>query len=428
MIRLYYSPMRRARTRREQTAKTTTQRDAPKSMNLSDNARVLLMKTTKVSELERERTARRKVLTLEHNDTLGSALETLKKHNILSAPVVITADALDTHLPDVDTNDAPLDTLVGFFDVRDAVAALMGAVSSSPEVDENHEHSMLFWMRAIERVEKEIVDTPLIKIVGYDSELMYTPNASATSVYDLIVQGFFGGGERSIVHRVVLFEANGSLSRMVSQTDVVEWLAVHDCKLPHSLETRTIRELGFGSDRRRADFVQVDASAPTIECFRTLSKCNVSGAAVVDGNGRVIGDITSADLRSLTREHFSVVGLPVAEFIALMHGTSYAGYAVGDETRKFTSAFFEKSRSFKRERLAIDPRRAHELGKDDDRAGVFTVTLDDEFRYDWFSKLNKQRVYVVEETGEIPIDVITLTDVLECATFGRVKVGEHRHR
>ena len=59
---------------------------------------------------------------------------------------------------------------------------------------------------------------------------------------------------------------------------------------------------------------------------------------------------------------------------------------------------------------------------------MFTVTLDDEFRYDWFSKLNKQRVYVVEETGEIPIDVITLTDVLECATFGRVKVGEHRHR
>ena len=55
---------------------------------------------------------------------------------------------------------------------------------------------------------------------------------------------------------------------------------------------------------------------------------NVSGAAVVvEEGGSVIADITFGDLRMLTPEYFSVLGLPVAEFIALTRNTSSAGLA-----------------------------------------------------------------------------------------------------
>jgi 5'-AMP-activated protein kinase regulatory gamma subunit len=172
-----------------------------------------------------------------------------------------------------------------------------------------------------------------------------------------------------------------------------------------------------------------------------MQEKRVSGAAVVMKDGRIIADITNGDLRTLTREHFSVLALPVAEFIALTHGTSYSGYAAGvaeDESRVqsgFSSAFFEKSRAFRREQyeherrraLAVDPRRT-DLLSSIPPAGVFTVDLDACFRYEWFSKLNKQRVYIVSKTNDAPFDVITLTDALECATFGRVHQGAHRHR
>lgn len=404
-----------------------------------DDARVLLMKMTKVVELARERLGRRPIVTVRHNDRLGDALDTLATHNILSAPVVITADALDMRLPEDDSNAEPMETLIGFFDVRDAVNAILEAVKTSSAASEpSAQHtSMLFWMRAIENVEQEIVDTPLIKILGYDAELMYTPNANTSSVHDLIVNGFFGGSAsvRTIIHRVVLFEANGEISNLISQTDVVHWLADHDCKLPNSLQTHTLRDLGFGSESRRNEFVKVAASTATIECYRILRERNVSGAAVVENDGRIIGDVTNGDLRSLTREHFAVLGLPVAEFIALLHGTSYSGYAA--ERGDFTSAFFEKSRTFKKDQMerdrarssAIDRRRLDlQTSSSIAPAGVFTVTLDDTFRYDWFSNVNKRRVYVVDGNLDVPLDVITLSDVLECAVFGHAHRGLHRQR
>lgn len=407
-------------------------------MKSGDDARVLLMKMTKVVELSRERLGRRPIVTVRHNDSLGDALETLARYNVLSAPVVITADALDVRLPDDDSNVEPTETLIGFFDVRDAVEAILQVVRTSSAISKSSEPhtSMLFWMRAIENVEQEIVDTPLIKILGYDAELMYTPNAYTSSVHDLIVKGFLGGSSstRTIIHRVVLFEASGEISNLISQTDVVHWLADHDCKLPDSLQTHTLRDLGFGSDRRRSEFVKVDASTATIECFRILRELNVSGAAVVENDGKIIGDITNGDLRSLTREHFSVLGLPIAEFIALLHHTSYSGYAAkrGD----FTSAFFEKSRAFRQDQMnrdrthssAIDPRRSDLRTSGVAPEGVFTVTLDDTFQYSWFSNVNKRRVYVVEAKCDVPLDVITLSDVLECAAFGHAHEGLHRHR
>lgn len=37
--------------------------------------------------------------------------------------------------------------------------------------------------------------------------------------------------------------------------------------------------------------------------------------------------IMCSDLRGIQPEHLSVLALPVAEFLALLHGTSYLGYS-----------------------------------------------------------------------------------------------------
>lgn len=400
-------------------------------MSTSD-ARALLMKSTKISELMREVNRHRPVVSLAHDTTLAEALHVLTENKILSAPVVVLADALDVRLPDDDANAEPMETLIGFFDVRDAVTAILRNMNFS----KNSSTSCLWWLREIELAERRIGNTPLMQCLGYDADLMYTPNASVTSVYDLVTKGFFGKSRDDVVHRVVLFDASGALHRLISQTDVVEWLAEHDGKLSHSLETKSLHELGFGSDERRRQFVTVKATTPTIACFQHMMEKNVSGAAIVEDE-RVIADITFGDLRLLTPEYFSVLGLPVAEFIALTHNTSYAGFASTNTPETFQkSAFFEKSRTFKSEQTekmksarAIDPRRRdlYDAG-DTEPTGVLTVSLESLFRYAWFSKLYKQRVYVVAKNDTVVLDVITLTDVLECATYGGAHKGPHRCR
>ena len=290
--------------------------------------RVLLMKTTKVSDLMREEYHGRGVVTLRHDTTIADALQTLSSEHILSAPVVIASDPLDTRVPD-DFDDGgnrePMETLVGFFDVHDAVRAFVEAIPS--EVDETSK-SFLYWMKSISAVEDEIAARKLITVLGYDAELMYTPNARATSVYDLIVNGF-RVSTGSLRHRVALFDAHGALNRIISQTDVFHWLAQHDRNLPQTLESYTWRQLGFGSAERVDRFVSVPPTRLTIEVFRLMHEKQVSGAAVVDELGRIITDLTYGDLRMLTHEHWSALALPVAEFVACCHGASFRGYSAG---------------------------------------------------------------------------------------------------
>ena len=396
------------------------------------SARVLLMKNTLVSELAKD-TIGRRVVTLQHNDTVGDALSVLERNNILSAPVVISNDMLET------SADEPVETLIGFFDAQDAVRVILDAVNAAqPDASASEppvSHGMLFWMREIDRLESSIADVPLIKCLGYDGDLMYTPNSATTTVYSLVVDGFLGGRSEtrsSIVHRVALFEPTGEVSRIISQTDVLKWLRAHDKHLSHSLESYTLRQLGFGSEERAEHFVTVDARLPTIECYRIMARERVSGAAITDRDGAIIADVTAGDLRTLTRAHFSILGLPVAEFVALTHGTSYAGYAAWQETpethKRYKDAFFEKAR-------AAHDRRLDDVFTQDDGAvhahpsGVLTVEIDSTFKYDWFQKKNKQRAYVVGKYAvDTAFDVVTVTDVLECAVFGHVHRGPRRHR
>ena len=390
--------------------------------------RVLLMKTTKVSDLMREEYHGRGVVTLRHDTTIADALQTLSSEHILSAPVVIASDPLDTRVPD-DFDDGgnrePMETLIGFFDVHDAVRAFVEAIPS--KVDETTKRSFLYWMTQISAVEDEIAARKLITVLGYDAELMYTPNTRATSVYDLIVNGFrvSTGSPR---HRIALFDAHGALNRIISQTDVSHWLAQHDRNLPQTLESYTWRQLGFGSAERVDRFVSVPPTRLTIEVFRLMHEKQVSGAAVVDELGRIITDLTYGDLRMLTHEHWSALALPVAEFVACCHGASFRGYSAGALSSGESageSAFFEKTRALRSylEEKRRDPRIDEIAGgrRSKTKPDVTVMMLDSKFDFEAFRDENKRRVYLdcssAPCSSEKKYDVVTLTDCLNVAAF-----------
>lgn len=393
--------------------------------------RVLLMKTTKVSDLMREEYHGRGVVRLHHDTNVADALHTLSSEHILSAPVVIASDPLDTHVPDDFFDDGAnrelVETLIGFFDVHDAVRAFVQAIPS--EIDETNNRSFLYWMTQISAVEEEIAARKLITVLGYDAELMYTPNARATSVYDLIVNGFRVSSS-SLRHRVALFDAHGALNRIISQTDVFHWLAQHDRNLPQTLESYTWRQLGFGSAERVDRFVSVPVTRLTIEVFRLMHEKQVSGAAVLDKLGRIITDLTYGDLRMLTHEHWSALALPVAEFVACCHGASFRGYSAGALSGGESageSAFFEKTRAFRSylEEKRRNPRIDAIAGgsRSETKPDVTVLDLDSKFDFEAFRDENKRRVYLdcsptTPSTTEKKYDVVTLTDCLNVAAFG----------
>ena len=81
------------------------------------------------------------VVTLNHDDTLSDSLEKLARHRILGAPVLIQPDPLhademhhDVHYDDSVGRERPV--LLGFFDVGDALRALVKALPQDDDRDE----------------------------------------------------------------------------------------------------------------------------------------------------------------------------------------------------------------------------------------------------------------------------------------------------
>lgn len=107
--------------------------------------------------------------------------------------------------------------------------------------------------------------------------------------------------------------------------------------------------------------------------------------------------------RALTSEHFGVLALPVAEFLALEHHTAYLGYSV-------VSSLHSKHPFF-----ASSPRAGSSPKKGDIQ--VFAVTKDTSLQEALLKFVSDHihRVYVIDNSKGFPQveSVLTLTDVLQ---------------
>jgi 5'-AMP-activated protein kinase regulatory gamma subunit len=121
---------------------------------------------------------------------------------------------------------------------------------------------------------------------------------------------------------------------------------------------------------------------------------------VLDDRGSLIANLSVSDVRCIQPEHFGILGLPAAEFLALLHGTSYAGFSgAGTPSDVISNPFFAKM---------------NEGGFRKSGPYLVTATPETTFREVLSSFLTHgvHRVYVCEENNKKPVDVVTLTDAL----------------
>uniref|UniRef100_A0A6B2LE11 CBS domain-containing protein n=1 Tax=Arcella intermedia TaxID=1963864 RepID=A0A6B2LE11_9EUKA len=110
------------------------------------------------------------------------------------------------------------------------------------------------------------------------------------------------------IHRMLL--SVDDEARLLTQTDIVKFIYEHD---KSGLKDKPLKELGL-ADTKKICSVNVNSSA--LVGFRTIYKQHVSAIAILDDKGKIVGTLSSSDVRVLvTEEDLMGLSLTVKEFL-----------------------------------------------------------------------------------------------------------------
>ncbi|KAF6254676.1 hypothetical protein COO60DRAFT_1642116 [Scenedesmus sp. NREL 46B-D3] len=211
--------------------------------------------------------------------------------------------------------------------------------------------NMLALMTELEKHGPHFAAKMLITVLGSeDRGLVYQADTDA-SVLSAIRDMFLGqhdGGR--LVHRLAIFDAHGDITHIVSHVDVLKFLLKHQEHLGPAAG-QSLQQLGLLGAEKQGTLVLLEPATPTLLAYEKLAAAGVTGAPVLSGDGQIIANLSASDIRwagggwavqrtrlpvtqvdgwvggGFQTDHFGVLALPVAEFLAVKHGTSYLGYS-----------------------------------------------------------------------------------------------------
>eukprot|EP00882_Tetradesmus_deserticola_P002977 GHRQ01003161.1.p1 GENE.GHRQ01003161.1~~GHRQ01003161.1.p1 ORF type:complete len:423 (+),score=182.98 GHRQ01003161.1:682-1950(+) len=345
------------------------------------------------------------VVILKDSATVEQSLKTLASKRILSSPVVA--------VPDVDAQEKGLagnHQILGFLDVRDVLSSFLAELDGCGDLPKM---KMLQKMRLLEEQGSSFATTALknLKVFGGDGDFLHTSEAAQTSVLDVIVNGLLNPGDRGwhkgkhivtgTVHRVAIYDSQFRITNIISQTDIIKFISMNKDELGE-LASKTAAELGWAS--RPVVTVGPDVSA--IEAMLLMNERQISALAIVDGVGKIIGNFSVSEMRTIMAEHFGALALPVGEFLALEHGTEFQGYSHIHEHEVVQS----KGHKFITDRIA----RARPRTPGEEVGQNLILVTPQATMVDIVDKIVRHRihrVYVIDDQ-ERPVGVVTCTDVV----------------
>ena len=121
--------------------------------------------------------------------------------------------------------------------------------------------------------------------------------------------------------RRVLVSTNFGTYRIVSQTDVVSYVATHLqlLNLPIDLK-QSIVDAKLVTDPPKQEIWKIDGTETALNGFRFLVLRNILSAPVVDENGAILTSLSASDLRGVRSENLKAVLLPTTEYLTNVYG------------------------------------------------------------------------------------------------------------
>lgn len=166
-----------------------------------------------------------------------------------------------------------------------------------------------------------------------DGDMVFSGASDAMPLSQLVRYGLLRWPRRrpavAPCHRVGVFGPEGSIEEIISQSDIVEWLADNLWKLGNLVH----EPVGAISGLISSPAATVSSLRPAIDAFADIERLKgVSAVGIVDAvSGALVGNFSESDLRGMRPQHFPGLALPVAEFLCYKHSwTTAQAPAAGD--------------------------------------------------------------------------------------------------
>lgn len=115
-------------------------------------------------------------------------------------------------------------------------------------------------------------------------------------------------------HRVPVMNRSGELKGIISQSTLITFLYKHREEIKDLLQP-TVDGIKLGS----RPVIPVKSTQTALECFKLMSDLNRSGVAVVDEDGRFVGNTSGSDLKLLIQfpeNAARILSLPIIDFLS----------------------------------------------------------------------------------------------------------------
>jgi CBS domain-containing protein len=224
------------------------------------------------------------IITISSTDSPYEGFKKLIQHNILSAPVL-----------DVSTNK-----YTGFLDMRDLVSFVVFIDDDQKSDAPNNLSDILLKGSKLFKVPLEGVTCTYLSRRNPFHSVKNSDNL--LNVCEILAKG---------VHRVPIVNDKGEAINIISQSTIINFLH-KNISLFHTDLSKSISELGIGTKPVFA----VSKDTPAIETFRLMDNKKISGVAVVDHEGRLVGNTSASDLKLfLKTPSIELLQMPIMNFL-----------------------------------------------------------------------------------------------------------------
>ncbi|KAK3258723.1 hypothetical protein CYMTET_32243 [Cymbomonas tetramitiformis] len=353
---------------------------------------------------------------VKHGSTVGDALCKLSAAEVLSAPIIRHFGTDDAASEKLGRQDHKRYAVIGCADVNSILLALLQAIDDEDATIFLHTRESMTCAETNDLALKlnTVADTffrkPIMDISpSDDGGVLYTSDLQAnllTLVSDIFL---YPKNKSRSVHRLAVFDQNGEVCNMLSQSDVLRYIYLHRDKL-YALAFETVERLHLATSPVATAY----SSLPTVLAFKRLFDEEVSALAIVDeGDGHLIGNLSVSDLRGISPAVFGCLALPIAEFWKRKcdegifrerlpggsHATTHSDKSKEVDAKENVE-YHELPSSFHAscENISIHPLTCT---PDSSLESVMRMIVENQIH----------RVYVIDN-GYKPVGVVTITDIL----------------
>jgi len=226
------------------------------------------------------------IIIVKSNESITDAFQTLIEHNILAAPVLDTAS----------------NTYIAFMNLLDIVSYLVDVYQfqTTETIDPKLEELIL---------QDRFRNTP-VSSLGLRSwrNPWYTISQESTE------QDAIDMFSRTRADQIAVFDNNGNFVNILTQYMLVHWLAQRPPEEIGQLDSKSVQTFRLGYQR----VVRVHKNRPVLHSFIRMDDIGVSGVAVTDDGNRVIGNISTTDLKDIggKAENFRKLYLDCGTFLS----------------------------------------------------------------------------------------------------------------